>query len=379
MTTETALAIAPPSGPVAIVPRTFDEAVRMAEYLSTSALVPAFCRKQPHAVFAMVAAGAEMGLAPMASLRALYVQVDREGVLRDGVPRMYADAMVAVCKARPDLCEYFYPVKAECTDTRVVWETKRRGDPGPVRAMWDEARAKKAGLWGKGGPWSAHPARMLSARAKAELAKDIYPDLVGGFLTPEEDGEIIDATFETKATDFKPPPEPVKEEAQAPRGKPGRQAGSGKAPAAAQSASFETATPQTKQPPPPPKEPEIQDAEIVEDRKGPALAAREHYDASAKRVTGNPAIDNDPAPEAPAPDDGFGEEEAPKTATGEPETMTKFRAALDALVAKRPPDPSAELTAIKREYVPWSNQPEGKPYADQMKRLFAEAQAKLRG
>lgn len=358
----TALVPAQSTGPIAIVPRTFDEAVKMAEYLSASALVPAFCRKQPHAVFAMVAAGAEMGLAPMASLRALYVQVDRDGSLRDGVPRMYADAMVAVCKARPDLCEYFYPV--EQTPDRATWATKRKGDPTEVRRSWDMERAKKAGLWGKGGPWTAHPQRMFSARAKAELAKDVYPDLVGGFMTPEEADDIIDVVaVDTSPSAFTRPPEPEKPAKKKPETK--SQGVEAVADKALKPEPAKTPEPMKT----PPKEPEVVDAEIVEERKGPAPAAAAHYDASAKRVAEETSAPN------PNDEDGFGDE-GEKGDASEPETMQRFRVALAAVKAGA--SQADELLKVKREFVPWSNTPEGKPFADTMKKLFAQRQHELR-
>ena len=322
--------------PTAIIPRTFAEAKEMAEYLSASALVPAFCRKQPHAVFAMVAAGAEMGLAPMASLRALYVQVDRNGNMRDGVPRMYSDAMVAVCLARPDLCEYFTLI--ESSDTRATWETKRRGS-APVRRTWDTDRAKKAGLLGNPGPWSAHQPRMLSARAKGELAKDVYPDLVGGFLTPEEDSEIADAAPLAPSDFARPAATPVVVEPPKPPAK------AAKVPKAAPPV---IDVPAVEVAPPPP---------VVESAPAPAAVA--HYDASAARVAGGEVV---------IPDEDFDE-----PTIGEPKTMVDFRAALAAAKSRD------ELGNVRSLFVPWSNTAEGKPFADAMKRLFGERQAAIKG
>lgn len=346
-------------GPVAIVPRDFAEAKEMAEYLSSSALVPAFCRKQPHAVFAMVAAGAEMGLTPMASLRAFYVQTNKDGSLRDGVPRMYADAMVGVCLARRDICEYFKPI--ELTDTSATWATKRRGE-GEQRRTWNIDRARKADLLGKPGPWSNHQPRMLSARAKAELAKDVYPDLVGGFLTPEEDSEIIDAQAveapKTPADFARPAAAPPPPEA------PKKSAARKTTPAAANNGAA-----------PPAKEPDVVDAEIVDEKKteppaasaGPADAAREHYEKSAQRVAEGEKTE--PAPE-PGPE-GFGDNTGEKS-PGDPPAFANFKR--DLAAAKTPDD----LRAVRSAHVPWSNTPEGQPYAAQMRTMFGQRQEAIR-
>ena len=46
--------------------------------------------------------------------------------------------------------------------------------------------AKKAGLWGKQGPWSQYPNRMLLMRARTYAYRDCFPDRMRGMLTAEE-------------------------------------------------------------------------------------------------------------------------------------------------------------------------------------------------
>ncbi|NIQ94514.1 MAG: hypothetical protein GWN87_10080, partial [Desulfuromonadales bacterium] len=41
--------------------------------------------------------------------------------------------------------------------------------------------AKQAGLWGKAGSWQQYPKRMLQWRAVGLLARDVFPDVLGGF------------------------------------------------------------------------------------------------------------------------------------------------------------------------------------------------------
>jgi len=46
--------------------------------------------------------------------------------------------------------------------------------------------AKRAGLWGKQGPWQAYPKRMLQMRARGFALRDAYPDVLKGLITTEE-------------------------------------------------------------------------------------------------------------------------------------------------------------------------------------------------
>ena len=81
--------------------------------------------------------------------------------------------------------------------------------PAPIR--WDEQRARKAGLWGKKGPWQNYPGAMMRSRAITEAARMWASDaLYGVIYTPEEmgarvsvEGEVIDSP----ATSAPPRPE----------------------------------------------------------------------------------------------------------------------------------------------------------------------------
>jgi hypothetical protein len=48
------------------------------------------------------------------------------------------------------------------------------------------ADAKRAGLWGKSGPWTQYPRRMLQLRARGFALRDAFPDVLKGLVTAEE-------------------------------------------------------------------------------------------------------------------------------------------------------------------------------------------------
>ncbi len=69
----------------------------------------------------------------------------------------------------------------------------RVGYRDPERREFTVADAKKAGLWGRQGPWTQYTKRQMAWRAVGFLARDVFPDVLGGFPLAEE------------AQDFEPP------------------------------------------------------------------------------------------------------------------------------------------------------------------------------
>lgn len=174
MTTETGITI--------ISPRTLDEAKSLATTLSAARTIPEALQKAPADVLAIVMAGAELGLAPMQSLRAL--------VLIKGKPTLSADAMGALVKSRRDVCEWLVLESSDAT--RATYATKRVGDPKPTSLSFTLEEAKTAGL--NGDNWRKFPAAMLRARALSAICRAVYPDLILGVYDPDELAEARDVT-----------------------------------------------------------------------------------------------------------------------------------------------------------------------------------------
>jgi hypothetical protein len=157
-----------------IVPRSLDEVNSLAETLSKSTLLPEALKGKTADIAVQVLAGAELGLAPMASIRGVHIV--------QGKPLLAADTMVALCLSS-GLAEYFSCV--EETADKVTYETKRKGSPHPQRATWSDDDTKLAGLNTKDN-WRLHKKQMRRARAKAILARDVYPDVLAGCFDPDE-------------------------------------------------------------------------------------------------------------------------------------------------------------------------------------------------
>jgi hypothetical protein len=104
----------------------------------------------------------------------------------NGKPSVYGDAAMALVQASPvceDVEEYF-----EDTDKPnfvAVCIASRKGRK-PVTVRFSVEDAKRAGLWGKQGPWSAYPKRMMQMRARGFALRDAFPDVLKGMITAEE-------------------------------------------------------------------------------------------------------------------------------------------------------------------------------------------------
>ena len=154
-----------------LVIHSLDDTERLARTAVASGLVAV--RRAEEAVVLLLT-GRELGLSPMQSLRGIYVV--------SGRPVLSADLMVAVVR-RSGLCRSWRVVKstpAECTI-----ETHREGEAEPARKTWTAEDAKRAGLGGKG-TWAQYPAQMLRHRVAADLAREVYPDVLLGLYTADE-------------------------------------------------------------------------------------------------------------------------------------------------------------------------------------------------
>ena len=171
----TAVALAPPQQH-GLALRSLDDYLGFAKIAVESGL--SLGHRNAASVVIAVQFGAELGLSPMASLRNVHVF--------QGKPVPSADLLVAVALSHPD-CLYFRKITESATEA--TWETHRRGNPAPTRYSFTDADAKRAGLIGKDN-WKGYTPRMLSARAKAFLARDVYPDRLAGILSVEEAQDI---------------------------------------------------------------------------------------------------------------------------------------------------------------------------------------------
>jgi hypothetical protein len=152
---------------------TLDEAMRWANWAVKSGLA-LMDNPTPEKVIVVMAAGAELGLSAMQSIRSFHIIC--------GKLSPSADLVAALAKRSPQ-CEYF--MLTESTDEVATCETRRTGDPKPTVMSYTIDDARRAGLAGKG-KWQSYPAQMLRARCKMALAREVYPDVAMGLYDEDE-------------------------------------------------------------------------------------------------------------------------------------------------------------------------------------------------
>lgn len=176
-----ALATVPREVSPAIEPTNMGELVQLATSAGKTGF---FGAKTPEQALLVMMSGRDLGLSYAQSLRAFHVIENK--------PSLSADGMVAVALVRRDVCEYFKTI--EVTNDHATVETKRAGQEAQ-RYTFTMADAQRAGVGGKPN-WQRYPSRMLLARARSALARDVYPDLLMGLYDPDEvesASHVIDA------------------------------------------------------------------------------------------------------------------------------------------------------------------------------------------
>jgi hypothetical protein len=166
-------------------------------------MVPQAYKGIPDAIMIAVMLGAELGLAPMQSLQNIAVI--------SGKPSIYGDAMIALVRASGKARAIREWSEGE-GDAMVCWcEATRKDDPNPVLSRFGVVDAKKAGLWGKSGPWQQYPARMLQMRARGFALRDAFADVLHGVISAEEAADIpFEATGLTPRVEPERKHDPVK-------------------------------------------------------------------------------------------------------------------------------------------------------------------------
>jgi hypothetical protein len=166
----------------------YDELVRFADTVSKSGLAPKGL-ESPQSIFVAIQMGLEIGLSPMASLQNIAVV--------NGRPTVWGDAQLAVCRGTHELeiFEEWFEVGGKKSarnpsryddDTAAVCRVKRAGGQ-EIESAFSVADAKRANLWGKAGPWTQYPSRMLRNRARSFALRDSFGDALKGFRSTEEE------------------------------------------------------------------------------------------------------------------------------------------------------------------------------------------------
>jgi hypothetical protein len=177
-------------------PANIGEAVQLAEMLARSQMVPKAYQGKPEDILVATIWGREIGLATLQALQNISVI--------NGKPSVYGDAAMALVQAS-SVCdgvdEYF---ENEGTPNPIAVCVARRKGRNPVIARFSVEDAKRAGLWGKQGPWQSYPKRMMQMRARGFALRDAFPDVLKGLITAEEAQDYPSEASNRPAKDITP-------------------------------------------------------------------------------------------------------------------------------------------------------------------------------
>ena len=175
-----------------LTPRNLEEALKFADIMSKSDLVPRDFRDKPGNILVAIQKGLEIGLSPMAALESIAVI--------NGRASLWGDALLGLVQVSP---QYEWHNEAESTPTKGVCIVKRKGHE-PHRVEFSVEDAKRAGLLGKSGPWQQYTARMLTLRARAFALRDKFADVLKGLSMAEEALDIPQSQPQTVSAEVQP-------------------------------------------------------------------------------------------------------------------------------------------------------------------------------
>lgn len=151
-------------------------AFAVAEQLASTTFVPSALRGKPIDVMALMMAGQELGLRPMAAFRSIDII--------QGTPALRAHAMRGMVQARG------YDIEVvEADDTHCVMRGRRGRSAEWQTVTWDLDRARRMDLLGRD-QWKKQPRTMLIARATGELCRLIAADVL--YAMPYATEELTD-------------------------------------------------------------------------------------------------------------------------------------------------------------------------------------------
>ena len=154
-----------------LAPAAVQARIAYAKSLAASSLLPDAYRQQPANVLLAIEYGQSLGIKPIAALNGINVI--------KGKPTMSADLMASVVRKAG------HKLRIIQEGMTVRAQLVRADDPEfTYEVVWDEARARRAQLWGQRGPWSLYPEQMLRSRRSPRCAVRAHQIACTGSSTP---------------------------------------------------------------------------------------------------------------------------------------------------------------------------------------------------
>lgn len=166
-----------------VQPQTMGELTEYARMVASSGMVPKDYIGNPGAVLVAWQLGAELGLSPMASLANISVI--------NGRPAVWGDAGLAIVRTHAE----FEDISEIVDEHGMATCTIKRKGRSPVVQSFSVEDAKRAGLYGKSGPWQQYTRRMLQMRARWFAMRDAFPDALRGISSAEENEDVAASSY----------------------------------------------------------------------------------------------------------------------------------------------------------------------------------------
>ncbi|MEJ9078824.1 hypothetical protein WKY82_10415 [Gordonia malaquae] len=153
-----------------------DAAYKIGSAMAGTSMVPQPLQGKPDDCTAVILYGSEIGMSAVQSLQNIFVVRGR--------PAMYSRTMTAVV-----LAAGHHMAEVEASPTSVTW-VGRRGDTGvEFTSTWTIDRAKQAGFTSNK-LYESMPIEMLRAKAQAEVARNLAPDVLLGMPHSKEELDL---------------------------------------------------------------------------------------------------------------------------------------------------------------------------------------------
>jgi hypothetical protein len=169
----------------AIVPADVEQAYRLAKAVVAGRMAPKGM-ESPETVMIAIMHGMEVGLPPMAALQSIAVV--------NGRPTIWGDGAIGLVQGSGLLEDMSEEVTGDGDKMVATCTLKRKGRTSPIVRTFSVDDAKRAGLWGKSGPWSQYPRRMLQMRARSWALRDGFADVLKGLQIREDVQDYRPAT-----------------------------------------------------------------------------------------------------------------------------------------------------------------------------------------
>lgn len=193
------------NSPRAIVPTDFEGAWRISTAVVRAGMAPRSLETVEACTVAILH-GLEVGLPPMMALQSIAVINGRPSLWGDG-----ALGLIQGSGLLDDQDEHYEG--QEGTDAyKAVCILKRKGKSRANVGEFSVADAKKAGLFGKAGPWQGYMKRMLKMRARAFAMRDGFSDVLKGLSVAEEQQDVERARQPDPIDDGGGPPAPANDD-----------------------------------------------------------------------------------------------------------------------------------------------------------------------